>query len=590
VLRAFSVVAAAGAVVLAASCREPTQITVTITTDAKCSDIDGVGVSVGALGEGLENKPASALSLRCDDATGRIGTLVLVPSGSDGDEVAFRVTAGYGQKVEDCKPPFGKGCIVARRAIRYIPHTPLFVPVKLSVACNGVPCEPTSTCEDGVCVDSRLDPTKCESPSGCDLGDGGTPDGTMPEGGVNAPPDVRPDAPPRDAGAPTAVTIATVGNVPAATGTAQQQHVFYATHSARWWIFTLSDAAPSVLQPMWSTDFKTWTSAAGFTMTEGSRNEARNFAVTYADIAGSDVVHIAYSHKLSGNHATNHVRAVITGASIAYGADEPVSSADTWYPADDPDGPNVALASDGHLFVATGWVNEKPFKGFDTVGNMDVYESISTDMGAGAGALNNYVLHSWVPQFANTRALVPFGSGEMLALWPQADAQPNTSDISWATSKASFTTNDTLFNHSTLTDQNDWTVCARTPTEVHAVRRVINSGQNDTFEHRQLDTASGAWSTPPSTIAVEAGVQGGGVVLLTNGTKLLLFAIDVQGAIRYATYTGQWSAWATLFAPTVRRAFLSGSGCGATSTAAITWTEGATSPYKVMGAEVTSLF
>jgi hypothetical protein len=585
VLRASFVAALAAAVVLAASCREPTQITVTITTDAKCADIDGVGVSVGVLGNDLENKPASALSLKCDDATGRIGTLVLVPSGSSNDEVAFRVTAGYGQRVDDCKPPFGKGCIVARRAIRYIPHTPLFVPVKLSVACNGVPCDPTQTCDNGACVDSRLDPNQCESPSGCDVSDAGT-DATMPDGGFDA----QPDAPPRDAGTPSAATIATVGNVPSATGTAQHQHIVYATHSGRWWMFTLADAAPTVLQSQWSTDFVTWTPAQGFTMSESSRGEARNFAVAYADVAGNDVVHIAYGHRTTGNPATNHVRATISGASIAYGTDEPVSSSNQWLPMDDPDGTNIALASDGHLFVATGWVNEKQFQGFDTTGNMDLYESTQADLGSGAGPITNYVLHSWVMNYDNTRALVPIESGGMLALFPLADSITSTSDISWAASKASWMTNATLFANAAPTSQNDWSVCGRTPTEVHAVRRLINSGQNDTYEHRKLDTTSLAWTTPPSTIPSESGPQDSGIVLLTNGTKLLLFAIDAQGAIRYATYAGSWSAWQTLFAPTAKRAFLSGSGCVAQGTAAITWTEGAAAPYKVMGAEVTKLF
>ncbi len=583
--RLLILAAISASLALAASCREPTQITISITTDAKCTDIDGVGISVGVLGADLDNKPASAISLRCDAATGRVGSLVLVPSGSNSDEIAFRVTAGYGKKVDDCRPPFGAGCIVARRAVRYIPHTPLYVPVKLSVACNGIACDPTSTCENGRCIDARIDPTKCESVDGCAL----TPDGGAADGGSN---EAGPDAPAHEAGTPTASPVATVGDVPAETGTAQQQHLIFATHSSRWWMFTVDDAAQTQLKTWWSTDFATWTPGATFSMAEATRNEARNFSVTYADVGGKDVVHLAYAHKVSGDAFTKHVRATIDTATITFGSDEFVVSSNYFPNGADPSAPVVALSNDGNVFLATGWANQKPYKMFDTTGNMDVYQSTSPDRGAGSGPLSGYVVHSWVPEFDNSRALVAIESGNMLAFWPQALGQVDTTDISWASSKESWVTHDTLFGVNSATGQDDWSVCGFSPTEVHAVLRKINGGANDGYEHRRFDTATGAW-TSGAIIPNDPGAYGTGVVLLTNGKTMLLFALSADAAnkVRYTRYDGaMWSAWSTLFGPTTKRAFLSGSGCSAKSPAAIAWTEGLAAPYRAMAAEVTALF
>ena len=103
------------------NCLEPTEEKLEITTDANCIDIHGVQIAVGVLGDDLERAPPSATTTHC--VNGRIGRLVLVPSGKDSAEpIGVRVIAGFGagHTVESCAPPYGKGCIVARRAIRYV--------------------------------------------------------------------------------------------------------------------------------------------------------------------------------------------------------------------------------------------------------------------------------------------------------------------------------------------------------------------------------------------------------------------------------------------------------------------------------------
>jgi hypothetical protein len=181
-------VLAVGLVLLgtAASCLEPTQITVEITTDVKCVDIQGTDMTVGRL-EGLDARPVTAQTLAC--AEGRIGELVVVPSGGDDDTVAIKIVMGFGRNPAECVPPsYGRGCIVARRALRYIPHTRLRLPIFLSATCNGIACGSTETCVGGDCRPATVpDPEACSLPIGCTettlgpSGDGGaTTDGQPP--------------------------------------------------------------------------------------------------------------------------------------------------------------------------------------------------------------------------------------------------------------------------------------------------------------------------------------------------------------------------------------------------------------------------
>jgi hypothetical protein len=150
------------------SCRSPTEITLEVRTDAQCSDLQGISIAVGTLGDALESRPAASTSASCDPITGRIGALVVVPSGSNTDEVGIRVVAGFGKSVASCVAPWGEGCIVARRALRFIPHEPLSVPINLSASCDGVPCDATTTCVNGQCVPARIDSSTCASALGCD--------------------------------------------------------------------------------------------------------------------------------------------------------------------------------------------------------------------------------------------------------------------------------------------------------------------------------------------------------------------------------------------------------------------------------------
>ena len=163
------------------SCLAPTEITLSITTDAKCADLQGVAIALGPTSE-IDTTAALTVTPQCGP-DGTIGTLALVPRSID-DVVGIRVVAGFKKPADACVAPFGDGCIVARRSLRYVPHTPLFLPIELSVSCSGVPCDTTSTCVAGQCVPANIpDPTTCATPNGCLLNDGGAPLAFDPECG-----------------------------------------------------------------------------------------------------------------------------------------------------------------------------------------------------------------------------------------------------------------------------------------------------------------------------------------------------------------------------------------------------------------------
>jgi hypothetical protein len=170
---------------LLCACRDPTQITLEISTDVPCGEGLDTAITVGELGV-IETKPASATTSKCDPQTGRIGSLVAVPGGEGPSEVAFRIVSSVGSSLDGCvAPDYGDDCIVSRRALGYLASKKLLVPVVQRDACRGKPCTSETTCVDGYCVPARVDPERCIGNEGCGEGTLGTGGG----GGGTADPD-----------------------------------------------------------------------------------------------------------------------------------------------------------------------------------------------------------------------------------------------------------------------------------------------------------------------------------------------------------------------------------------------------------------
>lgn len=159
-----------------AGCREPTQVTIELTTDVSCGDaFRSANITVGAPGA-IRGKDPSAVTSKCQ--RGQIGSIVAVPSGSDDAPFAVRIVAGVGIAAEECPAPDyvlddeataeGRGCIVSRRALSFLPHTSLTLPIVLRQSCLNVACSETQTCVQGGCVEALVDPEKCKSDAGCD--------------------------------------------------------------------------------------------------------------------------------------------------------------------------------------------------------------------------------------------------------------------------------------------------------------------------------------------------------------------------------------------------------------------------------------
>jgi hypothetical protein len=140
------------------ACRDPTEIQLDIWTNVPCTDSarwHGIAVYTGHPGLDLEQKAPAMTSTTCD-ASGHIGTLVVVPKDSDNEEVGIRVVAGLASAPEDCGANGYAGCIVARRTLNYVPHTTTDLRIDLDSLCIGEGCELLQTCVNGACADARL--------------------------------------------------------------------------------------------------------------------------------------------------------------------------------------------------------------------------------------------------------------------------------------------------------------------------------------------------------------------------------------------------------------------------------------------------
>lgn len=165
------------AVTIGAACREPTEITLELTTDLPCDQLR-TSIYVGRpadLARPLSELGVAAEATTCDPTTKRIGTIAVIPSGSNADTVAIKVVART--KGSSCDTNPSSGCVEARRTIGFLPHTPLRLPIALNADCKDLVCANASeTCVRGRCVPAIIDPSTCIG-SGCPepTGDGGLP-------------------------------------------------------------------------------------------------------------------------------------------------------------------------------------------------------------------------------------------------------------------------------------------------------------------------------------------------------------------------------------------------------------------------------
>jgi len=182
--RAVALAGIAGSLVFASAlegCRDATEIELDISTDAICGEHRGTSITTGKLGD-IEHEAPETATTTCTPSSdaagergGRIGSLVIVPSGDKDEKVAVRVVTGFGKSPEACiADGYMGGCIVARRSLRFQPHESIRLPIQMLADCLNVPCNATQTCVHGQCVSAEIpNPEECTEPGGCVPVDGG---------------------------------------------------------------------------------------------------------------------------------------------------------------------------------------------------------------------------------------------------------------------------------------------------------------------------------------------------------------------------------------------------------------------------------
>lgn len=220
--------------------------------------------------------------------------------------------------------------------------------------------------------------------------------------------------------------------------------------------------------------------------------------------------------------------------------------------------------------------------------------------GTGGAFTATFASTSATPSGANAvrnRLLLPLSDGRLLRLWPSTSAPTDADDLLASTSPtdgSNATTPTRIFgtdpgNPTAIASQNDWDACV-VGTKVELVRRTFDGSDDDAFDFMIL--AADTWRRGP-TVPKDPGKRGSGVVTMTDGESLLVFAIgaDASNPVRLVKFDGtSWGRWQTLVGTPATRSYLSANGCGQGGKGGVVWTEGAAVPYRVAGLDVTSLF
>jgi hypothetical protein len=190
------------AVAIATSCKDPTEIVVDVRTNVPYRTDIVTSFTVGTPGQTEGAFPTTETRAPFSPA-GDVGSLVVVPGNAKDSAVSVKVVMGIGREARDCTTANAQGCIIARRTLRYVPHTRLDLPITLYSACIGVPCDPDTTCNIlGQCVPADVGDASACAGGVCDVPGGNPPPAGSTVAAVDVAPDASPggDAAPKDSG------------------------------------------------------------------------------------------------------------------------------------------------------------------------------------------------------------------------------------------------------------------------------------------------------------------------------------------------------------------------------------------------------
>lgn len=157
-MRAVSaaVIVAPLTLLLAAACAEATQFELVLTTDIPCtmfrSAVINVATSVDSAQAQISDRIVDATTMNCKQISpdvAEIGNIFVVPGDGQSTDSIGAVVVRVGVDpvyAQDCLPPLYRGCVVAKRTFRYVPHTTLHLPIKAPLECLDFPCSSELTC------------------------------------------------------------------------------------------------------------------------------------------------------------------------------------------------------------------------------------------------------------------------------------------------------------------------------------------------------------------------------------------------------------------------------------------------------------
>jgi hypothetical protein len=409
-------------------------------------------------------------------------------------------------------------------------------------------------------------------------------------------------------GAIVAVLLADAGGQAGSTGFGEQTHIIHTENSGDYWLFYV-DGTSGAIKTRHSPDLTNW--ADGEVLSVGAA-AGSDFSVAYANLGGTDVVHLVINATLTGGRtATVHVRATIAGGHATFSLPAMLPDTDSQTSGNGAgtcpyDAPSVTVLPSGRIYDVTAWTIHP-----STTCDTNIYVTSNLDVGgtgfwAPSFAHDGYYVS--VPSYAYSHELVALpDAGQVLAAYPDNDntdihqfdgvgwalsstlvfdaGAPGTTGIVESAATEVFVTNGTHMS------ENDWAMCRLTDATVHLVRHVTDPGGSTVtaFEESYFDGSQWLGTVAPPSTQSRSNT---GVVLLSKkdpALGMLLVTIGSDNALHVAKWmsAGGWRTLPPLFTTPAARQSLAGSGCGSARPYVI-WTEG-TSPYAIMGADLSSL-
>lgn len=573
------------AVAYGAACLKATEVTVVVSTDVPCARVQSVQVFVGETSAELETLAPAAQTQVCD-AKGNIGSVVIVPPSSGDSRVIFSVVAGVDTPTDQCRKNGYRGCVVARRALRFVDHTPLQLPVKLAARCLGESCAAVGgqlgTCQDGFCVPAAIsDPQGCTTPGNCSPA-------------------------PSPVGLSGTLVASSVG--PYGVGFGYQHHSFYSQGSPNHWIFYFDPKMPSQIESRISSDLSNWTEGP-IVQLPGALGDGNNFDVAYAHIGDADVVHIVADVALPNIFETVHVRTTIDSNSLTQPSIVQFPNTTNANACPD-DGPSTLVTADGHVLDVTAWTLRQ-----GTSCDSNIYRSATADDGvsfAADFALAGYYIS--VPGYTHSHDLIELSPNRVLGAWPDQDIQQGQDQalyrsVGWDLSDTFAASEDGGVKQAPSAEvffaqdggvatsgDNDWSLCRLSSTDVWAIRHVTKAdGGTGDFEAMRFDGAS--WHPAPAPHLAASNLNAGLVLLSdTLDTDGLLAATLTSDNLVHVERWTPKSGWSRSFdaSPVVNGVttpvqHLSGTPCG-TAHPLLFWTQNAKAPYDLYVADAYPMF